>query len=214
MPQIYLLGGLPRTAKSTILSKLAGDKNIPYIATDAMQEGMRNMLIGKPHQMLRSIELSGWVQEKALMNKLGNKTTFDIRSNETELTQKALIGMAFHYIGESSDIAFEGAVITPEWTSKLVIPNCMVKAAFVGYTNPNYGDRILAYAKKSMHDWINEWIQTDKGDDTNIREWISDQAVKGQQLKNDAECLGFSFFDVSDMPFEEYVSAVQADLLG
>lgn len=214
MSTLYLLGGSPRTAKTTIMSGLAKEKGIAFIAADAIEHGMRNMLTGEPHQMLRDIELAGSAEWKSSFTEGGERKAFSNKGTESELTLETIIGMLDYYRRHNESVAFEGAAFTPEWVKNCKVADFTVKAAFVGFTNPAHADQILAYAKDNPHDWINAWLEKDGGDETGIREWIIRQTERCIELKAEAEQLSYPFFDISTMPFEQYISSVQNYFLG
>jgi hypothetical protein len=214
MNTLYLLGGAPRTAKTTIMSGLAKEKGIAFIAADAVEHGLRNVLTGEPHQMLRDIELTGSAGWKTSITEGGQRKPFSNKGTESELTLQAVVGMLDYYRRNNESVAFEGAAFTPEWAKNLKVADVTIRAAFVGFTDPTHVDQILAFAKANSHDWINVWLENDGGDETKIREWVTRQAEKCVELKLEAEQLGFPFFDISTMPFDEYVAAAQQYLLG
>jgi len=209
MNTLYLLGGPPRTAKTTIMSGLAKEKGIAFIAADAVEHGMRNVLTGEPHQMLRDIELTGSAEWKTSFTQGGERKPFSNKGTESELTLQAVIGMLDYYRRNKESVAFEGAAFTPEWAKNLKVSEFAVRAAFVGFTNPGHADQILAFAKANPHDWINVWLEKDSGDETKIREWVAEQTEKCIELKAEAEQLGYPFFDISTVPFEQYVASAQ-----
>lgn len=209
MNTLYLLGGPPRTAKSTIMSALTAERHVTFIPADAIAEGLRNVFTGMPAQMLRHIELSGSAEHKASITEGGERKPFANKGSEAELALQAMLGMVDYYGSKGSSVAFEGAAITPYWVAGLDITDLTVRAAFVGYTETSHADAIIAYAKQNPGDWINEWLASEKGDETNLRSWVAEQAVKCVNLKNQAEALNYPFFDISTQPFPAYVSAVQ-----
>jgi len=213
MNTLYLLGGPPRTAKTTIMSGLAKEKGIAFIAADAVEHGMRNVLTGEPHQMLRDIELTGSAEWKTSFTEGGERKPFSNKGTESELTLQAVIGMLDYYRRNKESVAFEGAAFTPEWVKTLKASEFTIRAAFVGFTNPAHADQILAFAKANPHDWINVWLEKDGGDETKIREWVAKQTEKCIELKAEAELLGYPFFDISTVPFEQYVNSAQQYLL-
>lgn len=213
MNTLYLLGGPPRTAKTTILSGLSKERGITCIAADAVEHGMRNVLTGEPHQMLRNIEFTGSAEWKTSITEGGEKKSFSNNGTESELTLQAITGMLDYYRRNKESVAFEGAAFTPKWVKGLTVSDFTIKAAFVGYTNPNHADSIIAYAKTNPHDWINVWLEKDNGDETQIREWVAKQTEQCIALKSEAEQLDYRFFDISAMRFEEYVASVQNYLL-
>ena len=209
MNTLYLLGGSPRTAKTTIMSSLAKEKGIAFIATDAVEHGMRNVLTGEPHQMLRDIELTGRAEWKASFTEGGERKSFSNKGTESELTLQAVIGMLDYYRRNQESVAFEGAAFTPDWVKNFKVAGFTIRAAFVGFTSSAHADQILAFARTNQHDWINVWLEKDGGDETKIREWVTRQSERCIGLKSQAEELGFPFFDISAMPFEQYISSAQ-----
>lgn len=212
MNTLYLLGGMPRAAKSTIMSAVVTEIGVPWISADAVDAGIRNMLIGDPHQFLRTIEFEGRAEYKASLTTGGVMRPLTIKSTETELAYKTLEGMISHYARNKLSLAIEGP-LTVEWVSSLRLPDYDIRAAFVGYTNTNHANAIFAHAKREPHDWINEWLANEGGDETAIRDWLAKVASKSHNLKVQAESNGFGFFDISTQPFDDYITSVKTYLL-
>lgn len=213
MNTLYLLGGSPRTAKTTIMLGLLAEKKIQFIAADAVTHGLRNVLTGEPHQMLREIELNGIAEHKASFTEGGVQKSFSNSGTELELVLQNVLGMLDYYSRNNESVAFEGLAFTPMWVSSQNFSNFNVRAAFVGFTDSKHVDTIIAHAKENAGDWINVWLKKENGE-AEVREWAAKQAVKGEELKAEAESHGYPFFDISSMPFEEYVASVQDYFLG
>lgn len=209
MNMLYLLGGPPRTAKTTIMSGLAKELGITFIAADAVEHGMRNILTGEPHRILRDIKLMGSAERKTALTEGGDRKSFANKGTESELTLQAIIGMLDYYQRNNESVAFEGAAITPKWAKELNTDDFSIKAAFVGFTSPTHADNVIAFAKANPHDWINAWLQKDDGDETKIREWVARQAEKCVALQSEAKQHNYPFFDISTMPFEQYITSAQ-----
>lgn len=208
MNTVYILSGPPRTAKTTIMNTLISKTHVQLVAADAIEHGLRNVLTGKPHQMLRRIEINGFAEHKASLTEGGKNKPFTNSGTESELVLQAIIGMLDYYRRNKESVAFEGTDFSPSWVSSLVIPGFAIKAAYVGYTDVSHIGSVLAHAKDNEHDWINDWLQSEAGDETKIRNWIREQAVKCGQLKLEAESCGYPFFDISTQSFEDYKSSV------
>jgi hypothetical protein len=209
MNTLYLLGGPPRTAKTAIMTGLMTQRNVPCIPADAVEHGLRNVFTGMPHQMLRNVEFSGAAEHKASIGEGGERKLFSVKGSESELTLTAMLGMVDYYGRANSSVAFEGSAITPAWVANLDFPNFTIRAAFVGYTNASHADSVISYAKENSHDWINEWLESEQGDETKIREWIEGQAKKCLSLKAEAGASDYPFFDISTQAFEGYVHSAQ-----
>jgi hypothetical protein len=212
MNTLYVLGGPPRTAKTTIMAGLVADKHVQFVAADAVEHGLRNVLTGQPHQMLKNIEFTGSAEHKASFTGGGIRKPFSNKGKESELTFQAILGMLDYYRRNNESVAFEGSLFTPERVAGLKQAGFTIRAAFVGYTNPAHADSIIAHAKENPHDWINEWLQKEQGDETGVREWVAKQVAECQDLKVQAQQQGYPFFDISTQPFEDYVGQVQAYL--
>lgn len=209
MNTLYILGGPPRTAKTTIMSSLVGEKSIQFIAADAVEHGLRNVLTGEPHQMLRDIEISGSAEWKASFTEGGERKPFSNKGTESELTLQAIVGMLDYYRRNNESVAFEGAAFTPKWVKGLILSDFTIKAAFVGYTNSAHADNIITFAKATPHDWINVWLEKDGRDETKIREWVARQSEKCLELKSEAEQHGYPYFDISEQLFDTYINSVR-----
>ena len=84
-----------------------------------------------------------------------------------------------------------------------------MSAAFVGYTRDSHADAILAHAKDNPNDWINVWLKAENGNEESVRAWVTREAEEGKRLKESAESQGYPFFDISTMPFKQYVASVE-----
>lgn len=213
MGTVYLIGGPPRTGKTTIMREVARRSDAQFVATDAVEHGFRNILTGKPHQMLRHIKLQGTAEHKTSISEGGDMKAFSNEGTESEMMLQIVEGMLDYYERNNDSIALEASDFSPEWVSGLSFENFEIRAAFVGYTDASHADAIITHAKQNPDDWINGWLKQEHGDETKIREWVTRQAEKCKQLQIDAENFGYPFFDVSTMPFEEYKRLTQNHLL-
>lgn len=209
METLYLLGGPPRTAKTSILSQLLTAKNVTFIPADAIAEGMRSVLTGQPRQMLRNIDITGSAEHKASISAGGIRKPFACHGSESELTLKATLGIIDYYASNELSVGFEGTAFTPAWVAHLPLADFTIRAAFVGYTKPSHADTVIGYAKQHPHDWINEWLSNEHGDETNIRSWIASQIDNCLKLQSTAAAHGYPFFDISTQSFEDYHSQLK-----
>jgi len=207
MNTLYLLSGPPRAGKTTIMKALVKATGVQLVAGDALEHGLRNVLTGEPHELLERIELNGFAEYKTSLTEIGGRKPFRNAGTESELLLQAVEGMLDYYQRNKESVAMEGTEFSPAWAAELRLPGFAIKAAFVGFTDPAHADAILAHAQANGHDWINEWLQQENGDDTKIREWAQKRAQACSQLKTAAEQHGFPFFDISARSFDKHVSA-------
>lgn len=196
------------------MNDLVATAKVQLVAGDALEHGLRNVLIGEPHQLLEEIEFSGTAEYKSSFTEVGDRKPFSNAGTESALLLEMIVGMLDYYHRNKESVAFEGTEFSPAWVASLDIPGFTIKAAYVGYTDTKHAESILAHAQQNEHDWINEWLQKDGGNDTKIRAWVQKTAEKCKQQKLDAESHGYPFFDISAQPFAEYKAAVLEYLLG
>ncbi|MBP6962455.1 hypothetical protein KBB49_02880 [Candidatus Saccharibacteria bacterium] len=213
MNKLYLVGGPTRVGKSTIMEGLVKKHPMHLIATDAVQQAVRSLFVDDPFQILQSVEYRGYTKFKKF-GKGEVKENFEKSGNEVELTQRALIGMLDHYRRNKLDVAMEGFHITPEWVSTISLKGYDVVPAFVGFNSADHTDNIVAHAKQNKHDWINEWLERHNNDVELLRKRLGEQAEINKKTAKKARELGYPYFDITSMPFEEYVETVQNHLLG
>lgn len=213
MNTVYILSGPPRTAKTTIMNSLIAETGVQLVAADAVEHGVRNILTGQPHQLLHRIEINGFAEHKTSLVEGGERKPFSNTGTESEIVLQAIIGMLDYYRRNKESVAFEGTDFSPSWVASLDMPGFTIKAAYVGFTDAAHVETVLAHAKDNEHDWINEWLQDEQGDDTKIRAWIKKQTIKCSQLKSEAESHGYPFFDISAQPFEDYLADVRSYFL-
>jgi hypothetical protein len=190
------------------MNNLVAKTSVQLVAADALEHGLRNVLIGEPHQMLSSIEFSGSAEYKSSFTEVGERKSFSNAGTESTMLLEMIVGMFDYYRRNKESVALEGTEFSPEWISNIALPDFTIKAAFVGYTDPSHAESILTHARVNEHDWINDWLLNEGGDNTKILTWIKEQSIKCRQLKHDAESHGYPFFDISTQSFENYKSSV------
>ena len=213
MNKLYLVGGPTRVGKSTIAEGLVEKRPMHLVATDAVQQAVRSLFVDDPFQILQQIEYKGTTKYKKF-GKGEIEELFQKSGTEVQLTQKAIIGMLDHYRRNKLDVVMDGFHITPEWVHSIVLEDFKVIPVFVGFTSADHTESIVAHAKQNEHDWINEWLERHNNDIELLRERIGKQAEENKKVAEKARELGYSYFDITSMPFEDYVETVQNYLLG
>ncbi|MGZ6004963.1 MAG: hypothetical protein ACXWLH_02325 [Candidatus Saccharimonadales bacterium] len=212
MNNLYFLGGPPRVGKSVIMESVVREHPMQLIATDAIQHGFRNILINNPHQILKQVNISGTAELKK-PNEPGAKQEFSKTAHEQDFARAMILGMLDHYARNRMDVAVEGVIVTPEWVRSLNLADFSIRAAFVGYKDPNHVDAVIDFAKQNEADWINKWLSNEDGDKTSLRAWFAEQAKSNYEIAKSAEQYGFPYFDITEQPFDAYLATVKNYLL-
>ncbi len=213
MRTLYLLGGSPRSGKSTIMKRVVSQAPMPFLASDAMEDSFRYVLVGnKFRRLVGKASFKGSV-ETNLRGMPIEKVHFSKKGEIHDLLREAILGVISYYERYESNLAIEGQLITPEWVSKIQSKEFKIKAAFVGFTDSNHVENILSHARKTPSDWINWWHRLDPNALENIRSWANALVLANRKLAKSAESKGYPFFDLSAGPFTDHVKQATAYFL-
>lgn len=164
----YVIGGVPRSGKSTIQKLMLEKFNIPGISTDLLREGL---IIGVPDFRLE---------------KEGN----DFKRAEILWPYFKGILTAREYFEDS--LLIEGTNFLPEYLSEFK-NNPNMRICFLGYSNIKAEDKLIQLRNnRSPNDnWTDEL--TDKELLENIQEWIKDSEF----LEKECKKYKIEYFDTS-----------------
>jgi 2-phosphoglycerate kinase len=134
--------------------------------------------------------------------------------NEDALAWRCAVSLINNYdAANRHDVLLEGVAITPEEVNALKLKNLILKVVFVGYNNESHADNIIAHAKEA-HDYIyGEMLRSGKGD-AYVRENIKNDIKRSDEIKLQAEKLGYAYFDATKAAsFEDHIQTVVNFLL-
>ena len=215
MNTVYLIGGRPRTGKSTVMQAFIKQRPMPAYSFDAVRNGLRNALFEEVHVDVKKLDFSGDVVFK-VPGKAGDKHKhFEHKlKKEEELTWDALLGIIEHYSRhfDRSDLVIEGSGITPERVHNLSFDSLAIRAVFTGFLDSNHADTIIEHARTNK-DWVHTWLQETGNNEDDVRQWLHGEHKASQEDKKMAAKFGYGYFDVSTGPFEQHVQAVTQYLL-
>jgi 2-phosphoglycerate kinase len=212
--QLYFLGGVPRSGKSTISAAFLKRKPIAVITLDALTEGVRNIFDNQPYQILKEIKVEGWIKYKAdKTNQVITKQLDSLPLHENTVTLQALLGMLDHYRRNKQDVLVEGCIFDPDWVSRHDFNGFNVHAVFVGFSSKDHINEIIEHARNNKHDWINKLLEHSKGDESKVQEKLALYIEQSEHLSTSAINKGYGYFDLSSQPFKNYVKSVVDYLL-
>lgn len=211
---LYVIGGPARVGKTTIANAVMRRKHLIIISTDVIRTGIKDLLIGELKGYPRKIGFKSVVtfQEQGSL-KLRKKTFARTALSEDDLAWIGMQGIIQTYDRPGkSDLLIEGIAITPERIHALKLKSFIVKAVFVGYSDPSHVASILDYSQKKK-DWVYKWIQERRGKTSDVNNWVKKGIVSSAKMEKAAKKFGYKYFDVTKRPFKKHVTAVLGYLL-
>lgn len=211
---LYIIGGPARVGKTTIANVMMRRRPVILISTDTIRAGIKNLLIGELKGYPKKIGFKSTVAflEQGSL-KLRKKTFARSALSEDDLAWIGMQGIIQAYDRpDKSDLLIEGIAITPERIHALKLKSFIVKAAFIGYSDPSHVASILDYSQKKK-DWVYKWIQERGGKTSDVNDWVKNGIVASAKMERSAKKFGYNYFDVTKRPFKKHVAAVLGYLL-
>lgn len=216
MNTLYLIGGSPRSGKTTIFRKIVTQKPMLAITTDGLREAIRYTIIEESFATIKKLSFSGQATfHKAGENKDESHTKdFSYDIDQEELTWKNIVGLVNYYDRpRGASIVIEGMAITPERVKSLSLKNLELKVVFLGFTDESHFEKIFEYSNINK-DWIHKKInEEDGGDDSHVRKWLKETLEENKKMEALATEYGYSFFSPHEGDFDEYCDKVVKYLL-
>lgn len=187
MNRIYVIGGLPRCGKTTILNDTLQKSPMIAISSDAIRAGVRYLnehnRINEAHDMV-----------------------------EDQLPWEILVGLILRYDHLNIPLIVEGIVFTPERVNSLELKNLELRAAFVGFSSNEFVEHAIEHGKHAK-DWVYERIAANNGSEENVRGMFAGLQQQGVELREKAIRFGYEYFTPDYQLFAEYKSEVVNFLL-
>ncbi len=200
----YLIGGSPRSGKTTIAKNLSKKLGIPWISTDTLESVVMGYVTDDEFDRLFP---------KTVLRRLTNQTNDEMYTTYTseqivdayiEQGNSLAPGIEMFIECEASynhDYILEGYHILPDLVSKLE-NKFNIKAVFVGRE-----DEVETLESITNHSQENDWVIKKTKDAKTYPLIAKTLTVFGSRIKKEAEEKGFKYFGM-DKNFEETLQDV------
>lgn len=176
---LYILGGSPRSGKSTIGRKLVKEKAIPFFCIDFLITSLQEV---KPLNIQHGQPFIGKAE------------------NLWPLVKPLLI----HLLQEESNYLVEGDGILPKHVLELMkqYPT-EIKSCFVGFSQADLNQKF-----KDIREFVGKGDWTKRIDDMKLKQNIEDMIEFSNYLKNECSKYNIPYFDSSNNNFNDYLESV------
>jgi 2-phosphoglycerate kinase len=153
---IYLIGGTPRSGKTSATNKIATKHPMHTISTDGLRRVMSKVMIRdtRPEALVAMGKMMP--AERFEILRRSPRELLDIQKFESELVFSAVEALAMHYESDKLNLMIEGVAILP-WLLK---SNHITeyRALFIVNTVNNPAQRIIE-AKNNDGDWMHSFSE-------------------------------------------------------
>ena len=209
---LILIGGIPRTGKTLSAQKLSALTGINLLSSDMLRCAARNVIFDEPYVAVEKLQLTGTLQYHRPGVGLSETKEFYQILDESIFGWKAVCGAVDYYDRHGMSVIIEGEAITPDRAKELQLKllNLKLSAVFIGFTNKKFLDNIFKYSEQHA-DWVSLWRK--EVDESVIRQWSEQQAVKSAQIKELCHQYGYMYHDVSEATDSLHIMKVVNSLL-
>ena len=156
---IYLIGGAPRTGKTTLAKRLAKELGIPWISTDALEVMAREYIPEEdfekyyPYTTLR--QEKGSRDNDHFYSKHSPKKIVQVLKDQAEITYPAIDAIIANEIDNGNDYILEGYHLLPSFIAKLIKKHGEgnIKPIFLTRFNPGQF-AVDVHKSTTPNDWL------------------------------------------------------------
>lgn len=117
---IYLIGGAPKTGKTTLVKILSQKYHIPWVSVDTLQCVARAYIKKSEHNKKFPTTIQKGKSNDDKYNKYSTKEIVDAYIKQGKTSYDAIEMFALSEITDGNDFSIEGYQVTPELANKLI----------------------------------------------------------------------------------------------
>jgi 2-phosphoglycerate kinase len=208
MPNLYLIGGAPRTGKTTVLQRLIERRPVMGASTDAIRTVAKGILTPEQNPRLFKTQRGAFDSAGNIQSMLESpQQTLAYEIAESEETWKSVLDFISYYIKDGRDAAIEGVAVLPKLVNELAAET---KVVFIVNLN-DQTNVILEHARENEDDWLHKY------DESTIRAFCKFNQTLNQYYAEEANKYGYPIIEMSasaSQQFTERADAAVSILLG
>lgn len=205
MAKAYLIGGTPRTGKTTLTLRFIERKPVLGASTDAIRYTLRRVV--KPEDepdlfhlgKFTSNEPERWAE---LLN--DPQSVIDIQNKESTIVWRSVVNFIKSNLEDGFDVVVEGVAILPALLKDV---DFEYVAVFLGNQSNQHVETIINSARQNPNDWMygleNETIRAFAVFNQTFSRYIEDQANQ----------YGMKYIEMRDSSFSEDIDRALGALL-
>lgn len=151
MARVYLIGGAPRSGKSTVVEKLIKAHPMLAAPTDAIRAVAKGMIKPEDNPKLFKLGRGDFDSKQNVSNFINNSNkVLDYELGESEETWKSVLDFISYTQRDGKDLAIEGVAVLPHNVTNLSFDNRVIFLINL----EDQTDSMLRSAKIYEHEWL------------------------------------------------------------
>lgn len=154
MAKAYLIGGTPRTGKTTLTMQFIKEHPVLAASTDAIRYTLRRVIneADEPDLFHLGKYTSNDPERRAYL-KSNPLDVVEVQNKESAIVWRSVANFIASNIEDGFDVLIEGIAVLPSLVKQL---ECEYSAVFLGNQSEEHFQTILKSARANIDDWMHE----------------------------------------------------------
>lgn len=205
MAKVYLIGGTPRTGKTTLTMRLLHERPMLAASTDAIRYTLRQIV--PPSEQPDLFHLGKYTSnDPQRREQLQNNPMemIEIQNKESKIVWRSVVDFIHSNLADGFDVLIEGIAVIPELVSQL---DCDYSVIFLGNQSDEHHETILRAARANENDWMHAL------EDETIKAFATFNQSFSAFIAAEADKYGMSYVEMRDDDFDEAMATALHKML-
>jgi 2-phosphoglycerate kinase len=192
--KIYLIGGTPRTGKTTLSMRFLEKRPIFATSADGIRFMLRDLL--KSEDVPELFRFAKYVSNDPAMTHSvmsDHQKALDIQIAESRIVWHSIRSFIQNSLEDDHDLLIEGLAIMPDFIKDL---NCDLRVVFLGNQSDDHVTTVTHFARNNPHDWMHNL------DDETIISFAELNKTYSQFIQQEALQYKLPYIEIRDDTFD------------
>lgn len=205
MAKAYLIGGTPRSGKTTLTMRFLHERPMLAASTDAIRYTLRQVIAETDQPDLFHLgKYTSNDSERREYLRTNSRGVIEIQNRESAVVWRSVVDFIHSNLADGFDILIEGIAVLPELVTRL---DCDYSAVFLGNQSDEHFETIRRTARSNEHDWMHNL------EDETIEAFAVFNQTFSKYITEEAEKYHMSYVEVHDDSFEAAMTTALHALL-
>lgn len=206
MAKAYLIGGTPRTGKTTLTMQFMKERPVLAASTDAIRYTLRRVIheADEPDLFHLGKYTSNDPEQRNYL-KTNPLDIMEMQNKESAIVWRSVANFINSNIEDGFDVLIEGIAVLPGLVQQL---DCEYSAVFLGNQSEEHFQTMCTSARANSNDWMHDL------EDETIEAFSIFNQEFSRYVEKEAVDKGMTYIEVHDNDFEADIQKALQVLLG